>query len=574
MLDNYSLPNYLESFELLQQHIRGQLEGLSTTEKGKRFAQFVKRLIPQSEVGNSFEMPELNSKISHDGGVDLVGRSKTSEKILYVQSKLYVDRADAIDSVISKFQSYKTNDTDQLNLFETNEKKEHFLLITLSPLSGIIDKYKKKSYASKNFYEKCIHENRIHFIDGHNIFYLLINAYSKLSQVPTKLVINFEAPYICKDNVYIGIISNIELKALHNSFGDALFFENVRDFLGIQAGVEKMGRTTPNLEIIKTVKNEPEKMLSRNNGLVFGVELVTPGVNEKQLILKNGSVVNGCQTTMCMIESSEKISFVLAKIVQTPDAWDITKSANYQTAVPDIDLELARYLRPQLIKRAAANLGVQLKDIEKSAFQMIDEIYGQKIAYSETRLLYIGLFSRTPNNVFASNYTELFQEIIVGLYKEKVQEEEIFELLFLLQGLSQESLNNSHNIFSNSSYASIFERIYREDSLAYRCFLSILALCGTVNINIAAREPNPNKEVERVKQFLEKSRLALKSQVTTFEKFYKLAVKLWMQGLLDEEDEAKVRRDMYVSSKRMNFTNMFRKICIEADLDNSLKGNS
>lgn len=495
------LPNYLDSFELLEQHIRSQLEGLSTTEKGKRFARFVQRLIPQADAGAGFEMPELNSKLSNDGGVDLIGKDKNAERTLYVQSKLYVDRADAIDSVLSKFQAFKADNHDrsQLNLFNTDDVAAHFLLVTLSPLSGILDKYKKQQYSSKEFYDRCVVEKKIHFIDGYEILNLLKNAYSKLSQVPTNLTINFETQYIHKDNVYIGIISSAELKELHRKFGDALFFENVRDFLGVQT-VEKMGRTTPNLEIIKTIKNAPHNMLSRNNGLVIGAEKVETGMNNNQLILENGSVVNGCQTTMCLVEYSTDPSFVLVKIVQTPDAWDITKSANYQTAVPDIDLELARYLRPQLVKRAAENFGVQLKDIERSAFQLIDEIYERKVAYSETRLLYIGLLSRTPNNVYASNYTDLYQDLIGALYKNNVNEEEIFELLFLLQSISQESLVESKTIFSNASYSSFFERLYKEDSLSYRSFLGILALCGTINTSITDRESDIAKEVVRVKK--------------------------------------------------------------------------
>jgi hypothetical protein len=206
---------------------------------------------------------------------------------------------------------------------------------------------------------------------------------------------------------------------------------------------------------------------------------------------------------------------------------------------------------------------------------LIDEIYERKIAYSETRLLYIGLFSRTPNNVFASNYTELYQDLIVALYKNQVQEEEIFELLFLLQSISQESLIESKTIFSNPSYSGFFERLYKEDSLSYRSFLSILALCGTINTSITERESHISKEVVRVRKFIDDASKALKNKQDRFKKFHKLAVKLWMQDLLDDdEDEAKVRRDMYVSSKRMNFNNMFRKLCIEADLDQSLKDNA
>ena len=571
MENGTTLPNYLSSFDLLQQHIRGQLDGLNSTEKGERFAHFVQRLVPQSDAGSSFEFPEMRSKMSGDGGVDLIATGKLSEKVLYIQSKLWVDRADTIDSVISKFQAFTTSSTNQQpTLFDLDGDTTNFLLITLSPLSTILKRYKNQQYSSKAFYQRCEAEERIHFIDGTQILELLRTAYKKLNQIPTELALNFETPYIQKDNVYIGVISSDELKNLHRLFGDALFFENVRDFLGVQTELEKKGRTTPNLEIIKTVRDFPNKMLARNNGLVFGAEQVRLGTNDRQLVLSNGSVVNGCQTTMCLVEYASTSSFVLAKVVQTPDSWDITKSANYQTSVPDIDLELARYLRPQLVKRAASSLGVQLKDIEKSAFQLIDEIYYRKIAYAETRLLYIGLFSRTPNNVFASNYTELMQDLIVALYDSDVQEEDVFETLFLLQGISQESLSEAKGVFSHPSYAGMFERLYRDDSLTYRCLISILAICGAVNINIAERETKIDAEVKRVKRFLNQSTILLKNEQDKYTKFHKLSVKLWMQDLLDDEDDTKVRSDMYLSSKRINFTNLFRKLCMEADLDLSL----
>jgi hypothetical protein len=346
--------------------------------------------------------------MASDGGVDLVAQGRNSDKSLYIQSKLWVDRADTIDSVVSKFQAFTRMATDQQPwLFDVDEGAKHFVLVTLSPISRILKRYEKQGYSSKTFYQQCIDENRMHFIDGQQILSLLRTAYGKLNQVPNELIVNFETAYVQKGDVYIGVISSTELKRLHKQFGDALFFENIRDFLGVQSWVEKMGRTTPNLEIIKTIRDAPGNMLSRNNGLAFGAHRVIPGETDSQLILSGGSVVNGCQTTMCLVEYSDAPCYVLAKVVQTQDAWDITKSANYQTSVPDIDLELARYLRPQLVKRAAMNLGVQIKDAETSVFQLIDAIYDRKIAYSETRLLYIGLFSRTPNNVFATNYTRL-----------------------------------------------------------------------------------------------------------------------------------------------------------------------
>jgi hypothetical protein len=568
------LPGYLTSFDQLQQHFRAQLEGLSTTEKGNKFARFVQRLLPQTEIGSDFKLPELSGKVSGDEGVDLTAEGKDGKASLYIQSKLWVDRADLVDSVISKFQAFTTKKgPKQPKLFDPKSRSIHFLLATLSPISGIFKKYEEIEYGSKDFYRKCKEEHRIHFIDGHQILPILRATYNKLSQIPTELVLNFDTPYIFKSNVYIGVISNSELKGLYTKFGDALFFENVRDFLGVQRGSEKLGRTTPNNEIIKTITQYPEKMLSRNNGIVFGADKVQQGSSPNQLILNNGSVVNGCQTTMCLVEYSELPSSVLVKVVETSDSWDITKSANYQTAIPDIDLELARYLRPQLVKRAASNLGVQINGVEKSAFQLIDEIYNHKVAYQETRLLYIGLFSRSPNNVFASNYTELMQELISELFEQSSYEQEIFDTLFLLQGASQESLKEAQEIFKNQSYAGMFDRLYKDDSLPYRCFLSILALCGAISINIADRQSDLKKEYERTIDFLSNAKLLLKNQNSRFPKFHKLAVKIWMQDNLGDEDDAEIRRDMYIRTKRLNFTNMYRKICMEADLEMSISKN-
>jgi hypothetical protein len=110
---------------------------------------------------------------------------------------------------------------------------------------------------------------------------------------------------------------------------------------------------------------------------------------------------------MCVVLHAHEECFVLAKFVQTSNAWDVAKAANYQNSVNDIDLELARHLRPQVVKRAANISGVKIDDGKNSAFQIIDAIYDQRVAYQETRLLYIGLFSRLPNNLYASNYTEI-----------------------------------------------------------------------------------------------------------------------------------------------------------------------
>lgn len=574
-------PEYLTSLDKLQQHFRAEFEGLSTVEKGDKFAHFVQRLIPQTDIGSNFDEPVLSEKRSNDGGVDLRSNSRFDQSVLYIQSKLYVDRSESVDSVISKFEAYSSttfegNETTEIQqelLFSAAEQAPHFLLITLSQLTGIIEKYEKTPFSSKDFYNKLISEGRIHFIDGLQILETLRTAYKKISYLPTQIVLNLETQPINIDGVYIGIISSEELKSLHSKFGDALFFENVRDFLGNPRSQEKSGRTTPNSEIIKTLTLNPDKMLSRNNGIVFGAQEVNLGESQSQLVLTNGSLVNGCQTTMCIVEFAQQRCSVLVKVVQTVDAWDITKSANYQTSVPDIDLELARYLRPQLVKRAALNLSTQLDNVRRSAFQIIDEIYERKVTYDETRLLYIGLFSRNPNNVFGANYTELIQNLIANLYKDPGHEEDIFDTLFMLQAESRKALDNANKVFSDPSYSSMFGRLYKEESLVYRCFLAIVALCGVVNVNIADHNSDITLETSRVRSFLEKSREVLKSKAEIYARFYLLAVKLWMQGVMNDDDDAEVRQNMFLRSKGLNFTSLFKKIRMEADLDSFNKDN-
>jgi hypothetical protein len=59
--DYSGYPNYLQSYEALSQYVRSQLDGLTTTEKGFRFAQTVRKAIPQTEVGMDFNLPAHRS---------------------------------------------------------------------------------------------------------------------------------------------------------------------------------------------------------------------------------------------------------------------------------------------------------------------------------------------------------------------------------------------------------------------------------------------------------------------------------------------------------------------------------
>ncbi|HYT37257.1 MAG TPA: hypothetical protein VEL49_08755 [Ktedonobacteraceae bacterium] len=113
----------------------------------------------------------------------------------------------------------------------------------------------------------------------------------------------------------------------------------------------------------------------------------------------------------------------------------------------------------------------------------------------------------------------------------------------------------------------MFDRLYSEHNLAYRCFISILALCGAINTNIAERKEG-NAEYERMQKFFSDALSTLENQKKKFLRYYLLAVKVWMDVVAPTEAEAlEIRRDMSRESKRANFTGLYARICREADLN-------
>src|SRR5262249_8963903 len=162
-------------------------------EKGDKFATFGRRVIPQTEVGKEYNPPVLREKKTHDEGVDITASGKDGRSILYIQSRLWLDKAETLDSVMSKFQNYWNNYHTEKSgkplLFALDEQPINFMLITLSRLENIIKNYENRSLASKEFYDRLKTDKRIHFIDGSQILTILRGAYGKITELPTNLTL-------------------------------------------------------------------------------------------------------------------------------------------------------------------------------------------------------------------------------------------------------------------------------------------------------------------------------------------------------------------------------------------------
>jgi len=570
-----TFPIFLQSYDLLKEHLEGEFTDLTNVDRGKLFAEFVSEIVPLSIFGSQFEKPVISEKHSYDQGVDLEARSTDGTKRLYIQSKLSIRSADEIDQIISKFENYYQSvhpvKMMQASLFNPGDSSApievYFMIVTLSNVnSGILPSYTRSSRSSKAFYKRIEEGEHLNILDGPSVLPILQASYRKLYVLPSNMEIRLDCPPLHKDNVYVGILPSEELTRSYAQFGDALFIENVRDFLGNSSGKKTVDRDRENVNtaITDTAKNEPAKMLARNNGITIRATRVFV-VDEQTLRLENASIVNGCQTTMCLIDQPG--AFLLVKVVETSDSWDIAKSANFQNRVEQIDLELARYIRPQLIKSAASKLG---KSVDhngyRSVFDVLNSVHRDRVAYEEIYHLFIGLFSRTPNNVIVTNYTELRTDILkylqVQTFDQADQLERVFDILFKLYKSGQTGQKLAVDKYNDSSYKDAFQRFWKVNRSNYRTMLTILAACGCVRDNIYSGKLT----FERMSEFLSKLDTVLDNESDRFTRYYGYAFQvIAMEVIGSKRDEADIPRFMYEQLKSSNFDSLYMKICVTAD---------
>lgn len=508
-IDLSNLPPFLHSYDDLSEHVRATLDELDNTAKGRAFARFASRVIPLSKLGDTFTMVEMGSE-GADGGVDLTSHSIDGQTILYGQSKLTIKKAEEIDTIISKFKDYHdrihTNKVGQrymaefglpndaarptkrakkpkreLTVVETNDVVPSdctFVIVTLSKIkSRILPEYEKSSYTSKNYYIELVNSGRLLILDGPDVFPLAQAAYRKSNILPSNISLSFVTEFIKWNDVYIGVISARELKECYRNYGEAIFLDNIRLFVGYSSKTDREG---VNSSILETAENYPEEMLARNNGITFRATKVSV-VNNRELFLEQGSIVNGCQTTKCIVDASRDDACVLVKIVEVEEAWSIAKTANSQTKVDRIVLDLARYIRPQAVKIAASKAGYIVQDIEDTVYDVFNTIYSDGVVYDELYFLFVGLFSREPKNVISTNYTELRSDLLERLQHTDPAGEQTLVFLFRLFSVAREGKEVAERKYLDKQ---VYARFWNDNKPDYRSLLTLLAACGCVKMNI------------------------------------------------------------------------------------------
>lgn len=585
MSANDTLPYFLQSFENLVAHFDEHFGELGSNARGDTFLGLAQKLIPLTQECQGFPRPEPSETKSHDDGVDLLTSETDNGRILCVQSKYKIRDKDSVDSIISKFKNFEAGlrpKESEPELFEKPSKQPSvpvptFVVITSSKLEGIVSRYESSTLASRGFYEQLKQQARLIVIDGPRILSLLQQLYRKAHQLPANVTLKSAFGWVHVNGVHLGAIRGLDLVALYEEHGDALFFENIRDFLGTTSGKVVATRSTVNQEIIQTISVEPIKMLPRNNGVTFRAKSVVLA-DAESITITNAAIVNGCQTTMCLVHCYPVPAdcVVQVKVVETDDAWDIAKAANYQNQVARVDLDLARYLRPQLVRKVATELGYAIEsESTVTASSVLDTIYRNRVNYEELRLLYLGLFSRKPNNLFEGNYTELRADVLANLYEnyeKELSEEAIFAVLLLLLKESRAALDECRATFSGAEYSSLFKRFHQDDKPRYRAYLAIAALCGLLRDDLSDKSSDATKEAERISRFLAKARKQLENEPGEFRNVFLMTFQTLADSLLDvpgDRTESEIAQQMSAKVSGMAFSAFYKRVLLRIDGERS-----
>ena len=547
-------PPFLESPDGLAAHLYELFDGEANDFKGDAFLNFSLKFVPLCSCWQTFSAPTPAKNKTHDGGVDFYAFNDDSSQLFCGQSKFRIRSVAEFDEIISKFQSYEkkarlSDNSAQLSLAtedisstslptdaghppkkpKKKKKKEReplippsttlrFIVVTPSLLKRIIREYRQSKLASVPYFEKLESSSRIEVIDRNSLYTELRSLYRENYIISPEVRLALASEYIAWQNVYLSVVTGKTLAELYKRHGSSLFFENIREFLGIPQG-EQDGESV-NRDILKTLTEEPDMMLARNNGITIRAGSVETTKNEPALVLKECSIVNGCQTTMCIVTAGEAAydARIVVKIVVGADFWDITKSANNQNRIKRIDLEMARFLRPQLVRKIATDMGFGLppSNETRTVSNVLESIYRDRVSYEAIRVLYLGLFSRGPNNMWASNYSEMRMEVLEQFFSDG-KDDLLLRVCFKLLATMRTSVPTIGKRFEKERFAELFKRFFDDSKQQYQCLLAILAACGCVNDSLMQRDPDARKEFERLCEFLRKLEAVLEKAPKAFE---------------------------------------------------------
>jgi hypothetical protein len=560
-------PTYLQSLSDFEAYLADHFQALNTTVRGHRFAEAALLILPYFPGPDKFFGYYLNPKKSHDGGIDIFSEKLTNGTYAACQSKLKISTTEELDSILSKFYVYERDlsaPEEGVLFSEDKPPSVTYVIATGSNLEGIRRRYDERKPSSYSFYKQLCESGRLHFVDGKNMLSWMRRTYIRSMTLPASFKLESSEVWLNVGDVHIGVLAGQSLIDLVKEHGDGLFFENIRDWLG--GGGDQL---SVNNSIADTIKNEPSRMLERNNGITVRAESVERLDGGHTLMIHRGAIVNGCQTTMCLwelqnVSSALQVVVKVVTVADTEAAWRIAQSANYQNPVTRMELELARFLRPQLVARAAAKLGEGLKTDRKEGLAAVLRSYTQtEVSYVLIRHLFVGLFSRRPNQLFQDNYTNFQMDVASNYYTLPGAEDHLFTTLFTAIKQGREALVVSAKSFENEDFAKPFSRLLDADQHKYQAYLLLLALCTSQRVDLSERADVDSRS-RLIFDFLSRCSAALEDKPQEFSRAYLFSYKeLARITARPEEDSDKIIQRLSSRVRDAPFHDLYSNICME-----------
>ena len=568
-------PAYLNSLPDFEAYLADHFHNLSNTARGQRFADAIMLILPHLPGTDQFSGYALNAKHSYDKGIDIYSSKHPDGKYVACQSKLRITSTEELDGILNKFSTYeKEAFAPEPGVLFGDEVEPNvvFVVATGSDIAGIRRRYNDRKLSSYSFYQELVDSKRILFVDGQNILTWMRSTYARSTTLPVSFELKSSQPWLNMGDVHIGVLGGQDLINLVNEYGDGLFFENIRDWLG--SGGDQL---SVNHSILDTIRTEPSRMLERNNGITVRAEstqLVDSGLI---LRINKAAIVNGCQTTMCLwqLQTVPDSLHVVVKVVEVADseaAWRIAQSANYQNPVSRMELELARYLRPQVVARAAAKLGEGLKTDRAGGLAAILRSYTQtEVSFLLTRYLFVGLFCRRPNQLFQDNYTNVQMDVISDYYEMNDAEDRLFSMLFVAIKQSRVALAVAIKNFENEEFAKPFSLLLDAEQPKYQAYLLLLALCTSQRIDLSER-PEIETRAALISSFIDQCTKALEENPQDFSRAFLFSYKELARIVArSAEDSDKIVQRLTSRVRDASFHDLYSNICMELKLNEAVK---
>jgi hypothetical protein len=224
---------------------------------------------------------------------------------------------------------------------------------------------------------------------------------------------------------WVASIDAQELSRLYQKYGDDLFARNIRLFLGARKG-------GINEKIIETAKKSPGRFWALNNGITIVADTVTP-VGNGRLKLTRFSVVNGCQTTVCLCKAGAQAGAkVLARVVAANPTVvsEIVRYNNTQNSIKIWTVRAADTIQEKL-RAAFAKYSITYapKPEDTKMRKNIDTIYLDKLAQF--------VASRDQDTIIAAvkEKSELFDRYYQEVFPVDIRIEDVY-LMWLMGNYS------------------------------------------------------------------------------------------------------------------------------------------